>query len=262
MATVQRTKRWDEEYDTIRSRLAAAELKVKRALATLETLRLDQDRADGLVRRGGSMADEAAGRRNLAQVKLDEAKKNAADAKRKGLPPHLWVAETRRWTAAAEDAATDARRWADDARRAEKDMNGFTGEIKEKQVALERARKEVTAWENKLRSRSAMGRGLTVMNRRSDSNAGKPVYVTDRATAALSHALDEMPHGPDDALRLSLGSDGAVVLAVDARNPDDEVVEHGRAAVLYIGPQSVESFAGKTLDTSESPEGTQIVIQG
>ena len=86
-------------------------------------------------------------------------------------------------------------------------------------------------------------------------------YVTDRAAEALKHVLDGLPHGPGDALRLSLGPDGAVVVAVDAKYPDDAVVEHARAEVLYIGPDIVEAFAGKTLDTSASSAGTQIVIQ-
>ena len=86
--------------------------------------------------------------------------------------------------------------------------------------------------------------------------------VTHRATGALKGILDGMGPEPNQALRLVEGPDGGFSLALDMRRAGDQVLSHQGTAVLLVGAQSAGSFAGKTLDVSETDQGTQITLAG
>lgn len=226
MATHQRVQQWNEGYETARARLAAAKLRVKRTEDALAEARLNHDRADGLFRRIGGMGGEAQGRAQMARVKLDEAKKNSQDARRRGLPRHRWEADTRKWEAVAEDALADSRRWEDDANRAGKDIKEKAREIQERQTGLVKLEREVVAWEREAARRSAIGQGLTTTGRSAAGVASKLLEVTAQATEALKSVLESTNRDSDQSFRLTAGEGGGIALALDVQREGDNVVSH------------------------------------
>ena len=262
MAAFQQTKRWDEEYETTRARVAQARLAVNRTLSLLADARLNHDRADGLLRRADSMTKETQGQVVFAEHKLEEAQQNSANAKRKALPQHRWQADIRRWQAAADDAKSDLRRGGDDLMRAEKDKKNLATEIKERQAAVAKGEREIYTWQQKLQYVSKFGRGLRTATRSSSESQENPLAVTEQAAAALREVLERTDRLPDQAFRLTSGPDGGINLTLDHAKNDDHVISHESVRVLLVGPGLPDSLKGKTLDISDSPEGTQIVLSG
>lgn len=236
-----------------------ARLALKRSEAVVERLRLDRDRADAFMRRSESMTGEAEGRLMMARGKLNEAQKKMSDVRRKNLPRHRWQADVRRWQAVADDSEAEVRRWGDEGNRADKDMNQFTMDLKDRQAAGIKAERELVALERRSIELARLGRGL-----RLDANArasdSQPLKITDRAMAALGEVLGTTPHDAQQAWRLALDEDGSVSLHLDEANQVDEVVAYGSSPLLIVSPESADQLSGKTLDVSESPEGTRIVI--
>ena len=84
--------------------------------------------------------------------------------------------------------------------------------------------------------------------------------ITTRAMAALQEILRGMGNRPEQLLRLYTGPDGGVVVALDTRRTGDHVVDHDGNAVLLIDRRLPRPLAGKTLDTSETSDGKQLVL--
>ncbi len=263
MAQKQHTKDWNEELDDVRAKLAQAKLAEQRAQSGLDEARLNLDRADSGQRRAGSMASDAEGRAKFAQLKLEEARQNSSNARRKGLPRHRWEADMRRWEAIAEETGGEVRRWNDDGNRQEKELKAFTKEIKDWQSAIVRRAAEVVELDRQFKQRNALGRGLTAAGARTNSKGpARPLAVTQDAMAALSEVLRDLPHRKNQALRLNEAADGSIVLVVDAKKAGDSVVEYNGAPVLLVGEPVQERYRGRVLKLSESPERTQIVLSG
>ncbi len=151
MSSTRQKTPWNEEFEQLQSRIAMAKLALKRSEAVVERLRLDRDRADGLMRRSQSMSGEAGGRLLMARGKLNEAQKNLSDARRRNLPRHQWEADVRRWQAVADDSVATARRWRDESSRANNELNRFTMDLKDRQTAVTRAEQELMALERRSR---------------------------------------------------------------------------------------------------------------
>ena len=228
MAAFQRTKRWDEEYETTRARVAQARLALNRTLSLLADARLNHDRADGVLRRADGMTKETQGQVAFAEHKLK----------------------------------SDLRRWGDDLMRAEKDKKNLATEIKERQAAVAKGEREIYTWQQKLQYVSKFGRGLRTATRSSSESQENPLAVTEQAAGALREVLERTDRLPDQAFRLTSGPDGGITLTLDHAKDDDQVISHERVRVLLVGPSLPDSLKGKTLDISDSPEGTQIVLSG
>ena len=120
--------------------------------------------------------------------------------------------------------------------------------------------KTALAWEQKLRFLS-QHRGRRATAPRPESDGGpRPLSVTGRATSALKDMLDGMAHEPGQALRLALGSGGGMTLVLDTERAGDNVVSHEGEPVLLIDSPVPEDLQGSTLDISEKPEGSTIVL--
>jgi hypothetical protein len=201
-------------------------------------------------------AERRGARAQLARVRLDEARNNSQDARRKGLPRHRWEADARKWEAVAEDASSDARRWEDDARRAEKDIKEMAREIKERQAGLVKLEREVVAWERELVRRSAIGQGLTATRQSMAGAAPKLLQVTAQATEALKSVLDSTNRNPDQAFRLTAGKDGGVSLALDVQRTAT-AWSATRAFPCYLwGPTFRTTLWGRSW-TSASPRAAR-----
>ena len=84
--------------------------------------------------------------------------------------------------------------------------------------------------------------------------------VTESAAATLSEALKEVGQGDADVMRLIRTNDN-LTLEVGTGQESDQLVEYAERTVLAIASAVSEELDGSTLDTLESPEGTQLVLK-
>jgi len=86
------------------------------------------------------------------------------------------------------------------------------------------------------------------------------LIVTERALDALTTVLDVNVTEPEEALRLT-PSAGGFGLIVDEQHEGDQVVTHGKRAVLLVEPRVSDTLGGVVLDVVESPEGPQLTLR-
>lgn len=84
--------------------------------------------------------------------------------------------------------------------------------------------------------------------------------VTEKATAALSEALEANREDDSDVLRLTQAAEG-MGLSIDKEQDGDQVVEHDERKVLVIEPKVSDALDGATIDIVDTPEGQRLVLQ-
>ena len=84
--------------------------------------------------------------------------------------------------------------------------------------------------------------------------------MTAQVTEALKSVLESTNRDSDQAFRLTAGEGGGIALALDVQREGDNVVSHQGVPVLLVGPDLPETLRGKTLDISQSPQGTQVIL--
>jgi hypothetical protein len=216
--------------------------------------------------RAESKLEALRGELGFSQRKVDEAQLGAEDSRRKGLPRHRWEADKRKWQARADLGESDLRRWGDEARSHEKNVKALELEIRDTQADLETRTREVLDLGRRLQRLARLGRGIRVLGRsrsareRAMSAADSSLSITSRATSALQEVLEGLEHQPDQMLRLAMDPSDAIILVVDDARPGDNLVCHDGVPVLLVDGVLPRGLRGKTLDVSESYEGTQIVL--
>ena len=84
--------------------------------------------------------------------------------------------------------------------------------------------------------------------------------ITERATAALREILLGMSNGWRESTTVVHRGDGGIAIALDSQRTGDQVVHHDGQAVLLIDQVVLAQLAGKTLDTSGSDDGKQLLF--
>lgn len=85
------------------------------------------------------------------------------------------------------------------------------------------------------------------------------VTLTQDAKAALSQALQQIPHEEGQTLRL-VARGGAFHLALDVPHEDDQVLDNEGNAVLVVSPQVNETLGDAVIDVQAHPEGARLVL--
>ena len=260
MVQIQSSREWDEEVEDARVMLNQAVREEESARRALGEIRVQSDRAERLVRRGQRMADVERTKTSSARRQAEDARRKGEEARRKAQATFRWEADARRWESEAERAAIDARRWSDEARRHERDSKTAVKEQRVRTDKLTEAMTEVHNWRQRFEYLTKFGRGLTTSNAtNAQANQGS-LAITDRVIAALSEVMSTLDRRADQCLRLLLAEDGVINLTLDAPRDGHQVLKQGNTPVLIISPQVLVNLGGKTLDVSESSEGTKIII--
>ena len=84
--------------------------------------------------------------------------------------------------------------------------------------------------------------------------------VTENAAATLNEALKKVGQAESDVMRLTRKDDD-LTLDVGIGEESDQLVEYAERTVLAIEAAVSAELDGSTLDTQESPEGTQLVLK-
>ena len=266
VTTRKRYKSWDADSENTRVRLGAARLNLKRARMALSQAQVEADRTSRLLRNAEKKAEEFRGDRMFAQRKLEEAQRSSNEARRKGSARHRWEADVRRFQGQMDRAEDDLRRWVDNGRGQEKTVKGLDLEIRDRQTDVETRMEEVRKLNLRYQHLARLGRGMRLRTGRTSekrsvaTDTNHSLTITEPAIYALKQVLESLEHEHDQALRLSMDSNNAVILSLDTVRPGDNAVNHEGMPVLLVDHEMPLGLRGKTMDVSESYEGTQIVV--
>ena len=194
-----------------------------------------------------------------ARARMVDAERKAKDARRKGQDAHNEArslvdldTEAQRWDDEVRRFATQVAGYMDEHKRGEREavsigerIQGLTVEVDERSQATQR-------YEQRLSALAESGRG--------GDFAVPPLVITGSATAYLKAVLDGMERLPGQMLRLNMGPDGGISLALDDAREEDRVVGCEGTGVVLVGFPMANGLLGRTLDARRSPEGAQLVI--